>query len=125
MQLRTNIRLPGRYRDVEDAELVLPPKPTFVHPTVPYDPNLRPAVFPTIPLDQSPPEESATATPDSKTSEPNSPVIQRRNNKQEPRMPVEIQEPPYDGMAVGWEDDQGAPLPRYGLPVSITPRNGR
>ena len=44
------MRPPGRYRedDIED----LPPNPTFVVPTVPFNPNLRPALFPTLRLDQ-------------------------------------------------------------------------
>jgi hypothetical protein len=50
MRLRANVRPPGRYRedDIED----LPPNPTFVVPTVPFNPNLRPAVFPTLRWDQ-------------------------------------------------------------------------
>jgi len=46
MRLRTNVRPPGRYREEEDEDL--PPNPTFVVPTIAYNPSLRPAVFPTL-----------------------------------------------------------------------------
>jgi hypothetical protein len=54
MKLRNNVRRPGRYREGEVPDL--PPNPTFVVPTIPYDPTLRPAVFPTLALDQFPPD---------------------------------------------------------------------
>jgi hypothetical protein len=48
MQLRdgTTIRVPGRYTEYD-----IPPSPgvaTFVHPTIPYNPGLPPAAFPTL-----------------------------------------------------------------------------
>jgi hypothetical protein len=46
MQLRSTTRLPGRYRDDDVPDL--PGTAPFVHPTVPYNPNLPPAVFPTL-----------------------------------------------------------------------------
>ena len=50
MHLRTNLRPPGRYREEEDQDL--PPNPIFVLPTIPFNPSLRPAVFPTLNCDQ-------------------------------------------------------------------------
>jgi hypothetical protein len=46
MQLRTNSRIPGRYR--EEAVPELPGVAKFVHPTIPFNPNLPPAAFPTL-----------------------------------------------------------------------------
>ena len=46
MQLRAHTRLPGRYR--EDDISSLPGRAKFVHPTIPYNPNLPPAAFPTL-----------------------------------------------------------------------------
>jgi hypothetical protein len=60
MHLRQNTRAPGRYR--EDSVESLPPNPKHVHPTIPFDPTLRPAVFPTLELDQYPPEFSHNDT---------------------------------------------------------------
>jgi hypothetical protein len=57
MELRSRVRRPGRYRESDDEDEYLPPKPVFVLPTIPYDPTLPPAVFPTIPLDAYPPEK--------------------------------------------------------------------
>lgn len=54
MQLRQTRRIPGRYREDEIPELS--PNPTAVEPTIPFDPNLRPAVFPTLDLNQFPPD---------------------------------------------------------------------
>ncbi|TAQ91028.1 hypothetical protein B7494_g643 [Chlorociboria aeruginascens] len=55
MRLRTIHRLPGRYREDDLPEL--PPTAKFVTPDVKYDPNLRAAAFPTLPLDQFPPSD--------------------------------------------------------------------
>jgi hypothetical protein len=61
MQLRSATRLPGRYREDDIPEL--PGTASFVHPTVPYNPNLPPAVFPTLdyprPVDSRPAEVMA------------------------------------------------------------------
>src|SRR6266487_216193 len=46
MQHRAHTRLPGRYR--EDDIPPLQGTAKFVHPTAPYNPNLPPAVFPTL-----------------------------------------------------------------------------
>ena len=54
MQLRTNVRRPGRYREEDVDEL--PPNPRFVVPTIPFNPNLRPAVFPTLQWDELDPD---------------------------------------------------------------------
>lgn len=54
MRLRTNLRRPGRYREDDVEEL--PPNPTFVVPTIPFNPALRPAVFPTLKWDELPPD---------------------------------------------------------------------
>jgi len=42
----------GQYREDYEADLPLPPNPIFIHPDVPFNPNARPAAFPTIPLGQ-------------------------------------------------------------------------
>jgi hypothetical protein len=57
MRLRANVRRPGRYReeDVED----LPPNPSFVVPTIPFNPNLRPAAFPTLQWNELSPDHPA------------------------------------------------------------------
>lgn len=57
MQLRTNVRRPGRYHEEDVDEL--PPNPTFVVPTIPFNPNLRPAVFPTLWWDELDPDHPA------------------------------------------------------------------
>lgn len=61
MQLRSTTRLPGRYR--EDDVPDLPGTVSFVHPIVPYNPNLPPAAFPTLdyprPVDSRPAEVMA------------------------------------------------------------------
>jgi hypothetical protein len=57
MQLRANVRLPGRYR--ENSDEYLPPNPRFVVPTIPFNPNLRPACFPTLQWDELPPDHPA------------------------------------------------------------------
>lgn len=67
MQLRQHRRLPGRYREDKTPELL--PNPTFVIPTVPFNPRLRPAAFPTLPLNQFPPGESASDGMDNKIGE--------------------------------------------------------
>lgn len=54
MRLRTHVRRPGRYREDDIEEL--PPNPTFVVPTIAFNPNLRPAVFPTLRWDELPPD---------------------------------------------------------------------
>jgi len=56
MILRERVRQPGRYGEVEEEHLPSPAK--FVHETVPFNPNLPPARFPT--LDHPPPKHSET-----------------------------------------------------------------
>ena len=66
MQLRQNRRLPGRYREEDIPEL--PPKPTALQPTIPFDPTLPPAAFPTLPLNQSLPEKTQETVSDTTLS---------------------------------------------------------
>lgn len=69
MQLRSTTRHPGRYRENDIPEL--PGIASFVHPTVPYNQNLPPAVFPT--LDYPRPGDSRLAEMMVVSSHPKSP----------------------------------------------------
>jgi hypothetical protein len=69
MQLRSTTRPPGRYREDDVPEL--PSRASFVHPTVPYNPNLPPAAFPT--LDYPPPAVNQRAEVMTVPSRPDSP----------------------------------------------------
>lgn len=109
MQLRQTRRPPGRYREDDVPEL--PPNPTAVEPTIPFDPTLRPAVFPTLDLDQFPPDHfqdnsQAKAT----TSKPERPAIVFRD----PRI---IREDPKSTRQFAMAqnlDDPGQFVPRIG-----------
>jgi hypothetical protein len=57
MQLRANVRRPGRYREDEVEDL--PPNPRFVVPTIAFNPDLRPAVFPTLQWNELSPDHPA------------------------------------------------------------------
>ena len=60
-KLRNQVAVPGRYRETDDD----PPAPEiakFVHPTVPYNPNLPRAAFPTLNILDSPPRPATKPT---------------------------------------------------------------
>jgi len=66
----------GQYTEDYEADLPLPPNPKFVHPDIPFNPNARPAVFPTIPLGQryiEPPPEHGRVQRLLKEIDPNEP----------------------------------------------------
>jgi hypothetical protein len=81
MQLRSTTRLPGRYREDDVPEL--PGIASFVHPTVPYNSNLPPAVFPTLdyprPVDSQLAEVMAVSNrPESPDSDPEQEILAKR-----------------------------------------------
>lgn len=135
MQLRTSIRRPGRYREDEVDEL--PPNPSFAIPTTPFNPNVRPACFPTLPLDQFPPDHPyhpSNSTGQSENDKPERPALVFRDQRIVPM----AEEDELLGLAIGpdgrwistlelgeyhghhasnWDDD--APQERWFLPVSL------
>ena len=117
MQLREKIHKPARYREEEIEDL--PPKPLFIFESIPFDPNLRPACFPTLPLDQFPPGDSEIAKPAPTT--PVTPAMVFRDPRVKRDKEGKMADHPgeYDGFGIPWEDEQGNEVERTPLPVSI------
>ena len=91
MRLRENRRLPGRYREDEIPEL--PPNPTAVEQTVPFDPTLRPAAFPTLSLDQFYSEPTQETASDSTFSQAPALVFRDHRTVEELKMAENLDDP--------------------------------
>lgn len=92
MELRSITRRPHRYRDEDDEiDEYLPPKPVFVLPTIPYDPTLPPAAFPTIPLDAYPQKDTKDSDSCDKSEEEPLQLVHRPAKEME------------KGLGVRWE----------------------
>src|SRR3982074_2905391 len=115
MQLRQNRRLPGRYREEDIPEL--PPNPTAVEPTIPFDPTLPPAAFPTLPLDQFPPDNIQETAPDiTIISEPERPALVFRDRRMiEPPITLEALSDPGNFEPRIGEEEEGQPKVRLSV----------
>lgn len=111
MQLRQLRQAPGRYREDDISDL--PPNPTTVEPTVPFDPTLRPAAFPTLELHQFYTEPIQDTEPDTDIQSPERPAVIFRDSR--------IHEEP---IMSGQYDDPGEFQPRTGEEVEGHPAEG-
>jgi hypothetical protein len=103
MRLRINVRRPGRYREDDLEEL--PPNPQFVVPTIAFNPNLRPAVFPTLRWDELPPDHPSL-TDQAEEREVNLQERREEGVEEASEQTVEMSERP----AVVFRDTRMAPI---------------
>lgn len=123
MRLRERTNKPMRYREVS---VELPEKPLFIYEPRGFNPNLRPACFPTLPLDQDyVAESSEVSSPRSTTPSP--PALVFRDSRQQEVEEAEAKDMEklsdnlvyFTGHNLAWEDEEGNALARSPLPVSI------
>lgn len=126
MRLRERTNKPMRYREVS---VELPEKPLFIYEPRGFNPNLRPACFPTLPLDQDYVAESSEASSPRSTTPSTPALVFRDSRQQKVEAETEDMEKLSDNLVyftsfnLAWEDEEGNALERTPIRVSIRIRS--